>query len=528
LVPYGRVGSFSKVGRNKKQTQMGNEIELKFAVAPSELQKFESVRGAGRKSPKEEDLISIYFDTPKHKLARNGVSLRVRHNGGKFLQTIKSVGSNGTFKRGEWEHKIKGDVPDVRKTHGTPLAPLLTKKFKRRLKPIFETRIRRITVPVRRNGSHIEMARWTRGEVRAGRKSDPISELELELKRGRAGDMFKLAREMGNLAPATLSFKTKSERGYDLIENRPAQAVRAEKIRVRRGMSPTDAFRTIARSILRDIAANEAAVRKSDSKGVHQMRVGLRRLRATISLFSNLIDDQETERVKAELKWLTGELAPARDLDVYVRNEIEPLRGARLARRGMKELAGTLTSRRDVAFGKARTAVESRRYRSLLLDTLQWLETGTWPKQARHHKQRPIERFAADIFARRTKAIMKKTKKIRELDSPQRHKLRIAVKKLRYASDFFEHLFGGRTAKKRLPDFRARLTDLQDRLGALNDIKVHQKLAIAAGRPGVKADRTQAFAIGVVSRREQSEIEPLLKAADKDARKFSHLRPFWV
>jgi hypothetical protein len=36
-------------------------------------------------------------------------------------------------------------------------------------------------------------------------------------------------------------------------------------------------------------------------------------------LFS--IDDQETERVKAELKWLTGELAPARDLDVYVRNE---------------------------------------------------------------------------------------------------------------------------------------------------------------------------------------------------------------
>jgi triphosphatase len=249
----------------------------------------------------------------------------------------------------------------------------------------------------------------------------------------------------------------------------------------------------------------------------------VRRLPHLKSLFS--IDDQETERVKAELKWLTGELAPARDLDVYVRNEIEPLRGVKLARRGMKELAGTLTLRREVAFGNARTAIESGRYRALLLDTLQWLETGAWPK---HAKQRPIERFAADIFARRTKAIMKKAKKIRELDSQQRHKLRIAVKKLRYASDFFGHLFGGRTAKKRLPDFKARLTDLQDRLGALNDIKVHQKLARAAERPGAKAAHAQAFAIGVVSGREQGEIEPLLKAAHRDARKFSHTRPFWI
>ena len=102
----------------------------------------------------------------------------------------------------------------------------------------------------------------------------------------------------------------------------------------------------------------------------------------------------------------------------------------------MKELAGVLTLRRDVAFGKARAAVESRRYRSLLLDTLQWLETGAWPKHARYHKQRPIERFAAVIFARRTKAIMKKNEKDRVLDSQQRHKLRIAVKKLRYATIF--------------------------------------------------------------------------------------------
>jgi triphosphatase len=122
---------------------MGNEIELKFEVVRRELQKLKAVRYPRGRPRKEENLVSVYFDTPKHKLARNGVSLRVRHHGDKFLQTIKSGGSNGSFKRGEWEHEIKGEVPNLRKAHGTPLAPLLTKKLKRTLKPIFETRVHR-------------------------------------------------------------------------------------------------------------------------------------------------------------------------------------------------------------------------------------------------------------------------------------------------------------------------------------------------------------------------------------------------
>jgi len=376
---------------------MRKEIELKFEVTPQDLRKLRGARVLRRKPLKEEDLVSVYFDTPKHKLARNDVTLRVRHNGAKCLQTIKSGGLAGSFRRGEWEHETKGDVPNLRKARDTALAPLLTKKLKRGLKPVFETHIHRTSVPVRKNGTLIEVA-LDEGRVRAGRRSAPISELELELKRGKTGDIFKLAHEMGKLAPATLSLKSKSERGYDLIENKPAKAVGAEKIRLQRGMNTADAFRIIGRSILRHIAGNETAVRRSDSEGVHQMRVGLRRLRAAISLFAKLLGDQETERVKAELKWLTGELAPARDLDVYMRNEIEPLRRDAPTRRGMKELAGALTLRRDAAFGKASAAVESRRYRSLLLDTLQWLETGDWAKHARYYKQWPIERFARGYF----------------------------------------------------------------------------------------------------------------------------------
>ena len=504
------------------------ETELKLQVMARDLRKLRSARAFRRKPLKEENLVSVYFDTPKHQLAKNDVTLRVRHNGDSRLQTIKSGGAANSFRRGEWEHEIKGDVPDLRKARNTALAPLLTKKLKHKLKPLFKTHIHRTSVPVQRNGSRIEVA-LDEGEVRAGRRSAPIGELELELKRGKARDVFKLAREMGRLVPATLALKSKSERGYDLIEKRSNQAVRAEAIKLRPRMSAADAFRTIGRSTLRHLSANEPAVESADSEAVHQMRVGLRRLRAAISLFSKLLGGKQTERIKTELRWLTGELAPARDLDVYMRSKVEPMRGATPAKRGMKELATALASRRHAAFARAKRAVASPRYRSLLLDTLQWVEDGEWVRQSPRSGRQPIQQFAADIIDRRTEKAVKKAKKLRELDARQRHKLRIAVKKLRYAGDFFGRLFSGHKAKKRLSAYEDSLKELQDRLGALNDVQVHQKMVpeLASGKPRTNR-RERAFAAGVVSGREESEIEPLLNSATRDASKFAQIRSFWT
>src|ERR1700688_5320942 len=120
---------------------MRKETELKFEVTPGDLRKLRMARSLQRKSPNEENLVSVYFDTPKHTLARNDVTLRVRHNGDKGLQTIKSGGLANALSRGEWEQEIKGDFPSLRKARDTALAPLMTKKLKRGLRPLFETRI---------------------------------------------------------------------------------------------------------------------------------------------------------------------------------------------------------------------------------------------------------------------------------------------------------------------------------------------------------------------------------------------------
>ena len=132
-------------------------------------------------------------------------------------------------------------------------------------------------------------------------------------------------------------------------------------------------------------------------------------------------------------------------------------------------------------------------------------------------------------LTRRTKKAKKKARKLRELDARQRHKLRIAIKKLRYAGDFFGSLLQKPETTKRLSTFQGRLKDLQEHLGALNDIQVHQKLVpkLALGNSQAKTGQ-RVFSAGVVSGRELSEIEPLLSAAAIDARKFAKVRPFWA
>jgi CHAD domain-containing protein len=260
------------------------------------------------------------------------------------------------------------------------------------------------------------------------------------------------------------------------------------------------------------------------------MRVGLRRLRAAMAVFSDLLDDEESARIKAELKWLTAELSPARDLDVYVTGNIKPLQRSLPDRRGLDALRSDLEARRAGSFKRARRAVESPRYRTLLLDTLAWIEGGFWTttddELIAALRRRKANDFARDELARRVGKVARKADKLAGLDARRRHKLRIAIKKLRYAAEFFASLFGRRKAHKRLRRFERQLENLQDCLGALNDIAVHEKLASkVVGRNGRR--RQRAFAIGLVSGREQSRVAPLRDAAEQAAGRFGAVRPFW-
>jgi triphosphatase len=137
-------------------------------------------------------------------------------------------------------------------------------------------------------------------------------------------------------------------------------------------MTAGQAFQVVGFSCLHHFAANQDAVAQSDPEGVHQMRVGLRRLRAAMSLFRELIEQPDAEHIKGELKWLTEQLAAARDLDVFLKEGVKPIEQQEPEAREVATLANDLRGRRRTAFAHAKSAVESERYRKLVLECALW------------------------------------------------------------------------------------------------------------------------------------------------------------
>jgi triphosphatase len=507
---------------------MGSETELKFEVSPRDLHKLAATRSLQRtdgQPAKHKYLVSTYFDTPKQMLRQNGISLRVRQSGKKRVQTIKTTSDGVSFRRGEWERKVDSDQPDLDAARGTALHPLVSKKLRRDLQPIFATHVHRTFLPLRpRNGSRIELA-LDEGQVRAGPKSTPLAEVELELKKGGVADLFKVARRVAELVPAKLALKSKSEQGYDLVADQPARCVAAPKISFARDASVAEAFQAIASSVWWHLTANEPAVQAGDAEGVHQMRVGVRRLRAAMSIFTELLDGKQTDQIKRDLKWLAAKLGSVRDLDVFLKARVEQLNRAEPAIPGLPELVSEIVDRRAFAAEQAKDAIGTARYRFLIFNILEWIENGDWLKKSSRGGKR-IRPFAADLFARRSKKASKKSRHIARLDPHRRHKLRIAMKKLRYAVYFFEGLFD---RPKPLSRYRDCLKSLQDDLGALNDIAVHQKLAanLAATREGATPNPA-AFAAGLVAGLERNAIEALLGKSAKAARNWRRAEKFWT
>ena len=247
------------------------------------------------------------------------------------------------------------------------------------------------------------------------------------------------------------------------------------------------------------------------------MRVGLRRLRAAISIFARLLPDRRTETIKAELKWLTDELAPAREIDVFVKKEITPLFSGVVPRRAGKALEEEFVAKRDSALARARRSVDSARFRALLLDVLAWIEASL--NHCADEASVAASKFASNVLHRQVTKVLKQGKHLATLSARERHKVRIRVKKIRYAVEFFESLFPKRR-RKALERLSKHLKRIQDALGSLNDFIAHrQMVATAALHAPARNRRARAFASGVIVGREEEAAKPLMKLAVREVGK---------
>jgi triphosphatase len=512
------------------------EIELKLRIAPEDAAtlrahpNFASALG----EPVSETLVSVYFDSNELLLRDHGLTLRVRHVGDERIQTIKSA-EHGIFERSEWEQPIESDQPNLALAADTPLGPLLTDDIRNALKPVFETRIERTTY--RLNGGDTDIAvAFDEGRIVATDASCSVSEIELELKRGEPAELFKLARTIGDIVPAQLDVKSKSERGFDLVEKASTAAEKAYEPELSAGASAGRAFTLIARACLRQLLANEGAAKKRNAEALHQMRIALRRLRAAISLFSTVVTDPRVEAIKAELRWLGRELGPARDLDSFLIEALRPLRKQQANEPGLVSISRMFARERLKSYRRAQEAVESARFRSLVLDTSEWIETGPWSTSddplTVGRRAVPIETLAAEQLSRRRKKIRRRGAEIGELSPEQLHQLRIQIKKTRYATEFFASVYRGKRAAKRCEKFRSALKQLQNCLGGFNDVMTRKALCTAIlARPGrsltEEQNRHRAFAAGLIMGDQQAQIAQLLERAGKAHSRFDEAKPFW-
>src|SRR5271163_4814894 len=261
------------------------ETEIKLRAPPDAIDALERHPALACAAAEERREVTTYFDTPKLDLARRHRSLRIRQSGGRRIQTAKAARGDGVAaQRSEWERPIEADTPDLSLLADTPIGAALRGWAASELRPVFVTDIHRTARLLRVDGETAVEAALDRGTISAAGRSEPVSELELELKQGNPGALYRLAIELTSAAPLTLEPASKAERGLRLGSGeRPAPA-KAPELSFARDITAVEAFGKIVRSTLGHMVANMLAARIGDPEGVHQLRVAIRRLRAALVL----------------------------------------------------------------------------------------------------------------------------------------------------------------------------------------------------------------------------------------------------
>jgi inorganic triphosphatase YgiF len=357
-------------------------------LIPKRPPSWRRILAASTTPPEERELISVYYDTDDDLLHKAGVYLRVRDAGGRFMQTVKALRPASLFERSEWERELPSHDPDLGAAKDTALEPLLTPEVRASLRPRFETRVRRKTYRVERGGSDIEVAIDV-GEIAAGGRRGPISEVELELKGGHTAGLFHLARSLAETVPLELAVKSKAERGYELLAGGESLVEKAADIHIPPEMPSREAFRAIAHSCLRQVIINKPGMHRGNADSLHQMRIGLRRLRAALKFFAGVVADGDMERIESEMKWITQELGPARDLDVFAQEVIAPLKEAHPEDADLAAAHRDVEEKREAAYARAKTAFETDRFRNSMSTSSSGWRRATGPARTMPSARRP-------------------------------------------------------------------------------------------------------------------------------------------
>jgi inorganic triphosphatase YgiF len=510
------------------------EVELKLLVEPADLpllRRHRRVREAAISRASTRQLRSVYFDTRSLELLERGVTLRVRRVGRRRVQTLKlpAGDTGGLLQRTEIECDIQRDTPDPARIQDPTLRAIVLQACQSPdFGPILETQVQRTERLLRVADTTLRFDLDV-GEIRTTRGSQPICELELELVAGDPVGLYALALDLQKSVRLRVSTRSKFQRGVELVTGAHPSPQRAARLHIPPDATLEQAMEGALRGSLDQILVNEEPARRGvDPEGVHQMRVGVRRLRSGLALFREVLPADQIGPLQAELRWLSDELGRARDLDVFCEEGLGPLRRRFPTDPALKRLDEEAAQMRTDAHAGLRESLDSARHAELILRLGHWLAARAWRQQptspASARLFQPAREAARVLLARRYARLRRRGRNLETKGERDKHALRIDAKKLRYAAEFlrgsFPHSRSGR--------FIDKASELQETLGHLNDASTASKLLARilehlGGETQPPLVRAAGFVEGWIARAADTELAFLMERWKRMRRQ----APFW-
>ena len=294
--------------------------------------------------------------------------------------------------------------------------------------------------------------------------------------------------------------------------NLNARAVGARRVHLRRRMTVEEAFRATVLECLAQVGGNAPAIRARDPRGVHQIRVGLRRLQMALASFGPYAQTPALKALGKRGRTIANAFGPARDLDVFADELLEPVMRKFADHESFVALGLALRHARGEAWDDALSEIMDPDFGAFLNDVAAAAESVPLDDTR-------IGKVSRRALKEHLKRATKRGKRVSNQFNERTHRLRIALKKLRYAAEFFAPLYPKRKAGR----YIGRLKTLLDRFGEANDVhEIGGMLERLGDGPELR------FAAGTVAGWHGAREKRLTKKALKSWRAFKKVKPFWV
>ena len=506
------------------------EQEIKLHV-PADARKAVAAQLGTLDGPRRLRLRAMYFDTANRHLARQHAAIRLRQEGRRWIQTFKMAGDDAVS-RIELNHPRPGPELDLSVYEGTPAQAVLA-RLKGELTVRYETDVMRLARQVSCRRGVVELA-YDVGVIRTGALEVPVNELEFECVSGDVSAVFSLAARWLRQHALILDARSKAERGDALARAaaqisavpleeqatvREAEIVRywapttANKVRLERGIVPSRALAVVSGSCYDQIVRNAAMLAEVDTahlgvhagpEHVHQLRVGVRRLRSAWRLFRGWVPAPGVE-LQEGAKYYFGEFGSARDADV-LNETVAP----QLTLAGMPPVSIPSGEAVDAA-----AVARSPAFQVWLLDLLAFTAGLDADDRTAPGNEPDLKRAVTKRLRKWHERILAEGKHFSRLEDAAKHELRKLAKRLRYGLTLTESLYAG----QHLKDYKKGLSALQDVLGEINDLAVARKCYADL----VHSEPHAWFAVGWTTAR----LHSLDTQAEAAIAALAHTRPFW-